>query len=101
MLAVLLIAIITTLIVNAHDVTGVSLRQVLDMRWGVTDETMNDHQVTDLCLREIDICKQTSVGPYFVVSSLSSQSTSCDVISITQNVQANQFQAHQLLSSSI
>lgn len=42
--------------------------QVLDMRWGVTDETMNDHQVTDLCLREIDVCKQSSAGPYFVVS---------------------------------
>ena len=42
------------------------------MRWGVTDEMMNDHQVTDLCIREIEHCQQVSCGPSFVVSSLTS-----------------------------
>ena len=42
--------------------------QVMDMRWGVTDDMMNDHQVSALCLREIATCKQVSCGPNFVVS---------------------------------
>ena len=42
------------------------------MRWGVTDEMMNDHQVTSLCIREIEHCQQVSCGPSFVVSSLTS-----------------------------
>lgn len=41
--------------------------QVVDMRWGVTDELMNDHLVSELCLREIDTCKKVSCGPNFVV----------------------------------
>ena len=41
--------------------------QVVDMRWGVTDDMMNDHQVSALCLREIEICRQVSCGPNFVV----------------------------------
>ena len=41
----------------------------MDMRWGVTDEMLNDHQVTDLCIKEIENCQQVSCGPSFVVSS--------------------------------
>ncbi len=41
--------------------------QVVDMRWGVTDEMMNDHQVSELCIREIQTCQQVSCGPSFVV----------------------------------
>ena len=40
------------------------------MRWGVTDEMLNDHQVTDLCLKEIENCRQVSCGPHFVVSNI-------------------------------
>ena len=39
------------------------------MRWGVTDEMLNDHQVTDLSIKEIENCQQVSCGPSFVVSS--------------------------------
>ena len=42
--------------------------QVVDMRWGVRDEATDDHRTTDLCLREIDLCKKLSTGPCFVVS---------------------------------
>ena len=42
--------------------------QVVDLRWGVTDEVINDHQVSALCLREIATCQRLSVGPNFVVS---------------------------------
>ena len=37
------------------------------MRWGVTDEMTNDHQTSELCMAEIERCKQVSVGPTFVV----------------------------------
>jgi len=41
--------------------------QVVDLRWGVTDDVINDHQVTALCLREINTCQRLSVGPNFIV----------------------------------
>ncbi|XP_046337848.2 NACHT domain- and WD repeat-containing protein 1-like isoform X2 [Haliotis rufescens] len=40
--------------------------QVVDMRWGVRDEATDDHMGTELCLREIDLCKKLSTGPNFV-----------------------------------
>ncbi|XP_071093648.1 NACHT domain- and WD repeat-containing protein 1-like [Haliotis cracherodii] len=40
--------------------------QVVDMRWGITDEATDDHMGTELCLREIDLCKKLSTGPSFV-----------------------------------
>ena len=42
--------------------------QVVDMRWGITDDVINDHHVTDLCIREIALCQQISCGPNFVAS---------------------------------
>jgi len=42
--------------------------QVVNLRWGVTDDVINDHQVSGLCLREIATCQRLSVGPNFVVS---------------------------------
>ena len=44
--------------------------QVVDMRWGVTDELVHDHQVSSLCISEIKTCQQLSCGPNFVVSFL-------------------------------
>ena len=41
--------------------------QVVDMRWGVTDDVINDHQVSQLCINEIVTCQQISCGPNFVV----------------------------------
>ncbi|CAH1796820.1 unnamed protein product [Owenia fusiformis] len=40
--------------------------QVVDMRWGVTDDATNDHGTEDLCLTEIANCQRLSVGPNFV-----------------------------------
>ena len=42
--------------------------QVVDMRWGVTDDVINDHQVSRLCINEIVTCQQISCGPNFVAS---------------------------------
>ena len=42
--------------------------QVVDMRWGVRDEATDDHMGTELCLKELELCRQVSTGPYFVVT---------------------------------
>lgn len=41
--------------------------QVVDMRWGVRDESTDDHKTADLCMQEIDNCQRLSLGPNFVV----------------------------------
>ncbi|KAK3583746.1 hypothetical protein CHS0354_022778 [Potamilus streckersoni] len=40
--------------------------QVVDMRWGVTNEATDDHMGTDLCLQELARCQKLSTGPNFV-----------------------------------
>eukprot|EP00794_Sanderia_malayensis_P012962 gene12962-14292_t len=40
--------------------------QVVDMRWGVRHEAMDDHQVLHLCIKEIENCQKVSTGPYFL-----------------------------------
>lgn len=42
--------------------------QVVDMRWGVRDESTDDHKTAELCMQEIDNCQRLSLGPNFVVS---------------------------------
>lgn len=42
--------------------------QMVDMRWGVTDDSQNDHTVEKICLLEIGNCQKISLGPNFVVS---------------------------------
>lgn len=46
--------------------------QVVDLRWGVTDNVTNDHQVEALCIQEIQNCHTLSLGPNFVVSHVTS-----------------------------
>lgn len=41
--------------------------QVVDMRWGVRDESTDDHMGTELCLKELIQCRDISTGPIFVV----------------------------------
>ncbi len=41
--------------------------QVVDMRWGVRDESTADHMTTTLCMQEIKACQELSTGPNFVV----------------------------------
>ena len=36
------------------------------MRWGVRDESTDDHATAAICLEEIRQCQATSVGPNFV-----------------------------------
>eukprot|EP00118_Oscarella_pearsei_P010463 m.64383 g.64383 ORF g.64383 m.64383 type:complete len:1662 (+) comp35248_c0_seq9:54-5039(+) len=40
--------------------------QIVDMRWGVRDESVDEHLIVDLCLAEIKLCQEISVGPQFV-----------------------------------
>ncbi|XP_061173439.1 uncharacterized protein LOC133182609 [Saccostrea echinata] len=40
--------------------------QVVDMRWGVRDESTDDHMGTTLCLKELTQCRDMSTGPFFV-----------------------------------
>lgn len=47
--------------------------QVVDMRWGVRDEAADDHMTTEICLKELLMCKKVSTGPNFVVSSFLAQ----------------------------
>ena len=42
------------------------LSSVVDMRWGVRDESTDDHATAAICLEEIRQCQATSVGPSFV-----------------------------------
>ncbi|XP_062618888.1 NACHT domain- and WD repeat-containing protein 1-like [Saccostrea cucullata] len=40
--------------------------QVVDMRWGVTEDCQNDHSVDKICLQEVENCQKLSLGPNFV-----------------------------------
>ena len=40
------------------------------MRWGVRDESTDDHSTLDLCLKELKACQDLSTGPNFVASRL-------------------------------
>jgi len=40
--------------------------QVVDMRWGVHEEALDDHATTKICLNEIKVCQRLSAGPDFV-----------------------------------
>ena len=44
--------------------------QTVDMRWGIRNEAQDDHMTTDICLKEVEQCKQKSTGPCFLVSPL-------------------------------
>lgn len=41
------------------------------MRWGVRDESTDDHSTLELCLKELKACQDLSTGPNFVVNKLS------------------------------
>jgi hypothetical protein len=42
--------------------------QVVDMRWGIREQSNDEHTATQLCLKELKLCKELSTGPFFVVS---------------------------------
>jgi hypothetical protein len=41
--------------------------QILDMRWGINHELTNSHMATTICLNEIKLCQNFSLGPNFIV----------------------------------
>lgn len=56
--------------------------QVCDMRWGITDDSINDHSVEELCLLEVENCQKTSIGPNFVVRVISGISLICRALEL-------------------
>ncbi|XP_063408936.1 uncharacterized protein LOC134692415 [Mytilus trossulus] len=40
--------------------------QMVDMRWGVTEDSINDHSVGKICLLEVENCQNLSLGPNFI-----------------------------------
>ncbi|XP_071146752.1 uncharacterized protein [Mytilus edulis] len=40
--------------------------QIVDMRWGVTEDSQNDHTVEKNCLLEVENCQNLSLGPNFI-----------------------------------
>ena len=41
--------------------------QAIDLRWGVSEEAANDQQTINICLTEVDRCRDTSPRPNFIV----------------------------------
>ena len=37
------------------------------MRWGIRDESTDDHSTTNICLKEVENCQKMSLGPNFVL----------------------------------
>ncbi len=44
---------------------GISFHAV-DLRWGIRDEATDDHRTVEICMKEIDACKDMSLGPVFL-----------------------------------
>ncbi|XP_078378424.1 NACHT domain- and WD repeat-containing protein 1-like [Oculina patagonica] len=44
---------------------GIAL-EVVDLRWGVRDESVDDHRVLDICMEEIKRCQDKSLGYTFI-----------------------------------
>ncbi|CAD5120533.1 DgyrCDS9098 [Dimorphilus gyrociliatus] len=40
--------------------------EVVDMRWGIPEMARNDHSTVQLCMNEIELCKKSSIGPFFI-----------------------------------
>ena len=42
--------------------------QVVDLRWGIREASVDDHSISELCIKELQACQQLSTGPNFIVS---------------------------------
>ncbi|ESO12419.1 hypothetical protein HELRODRAFT_63361 [Helobdella robusta] len=40
--------------------------QMIDLRWGLREESQDDHTIIEFCIKEIEKCKHLSIGPSFV-----------------------------------
>ncbi len=41
--------------------------QAIDLRWGIRDEAALDQKTMEICLREIERCRETGIKPNFIV----------------------------------
>ena len=39
----------------------------MDLRWGLREESQDNHTVIEFCIQEIENCTKMSLGPSFVV----------------------------------
>jgi len=40
---------------------------MMDLRWGLREESQDNHTVIEFCIQEIENCAKMSLGPSFVV----------------------------------
>ena len=40
---------------------------MMDLRWGLGEESQDNHTVIEFCIKEIENCVRMSLGPSFVV----------------------------------
>jgi len=40
---------------------------MMDLRWGLGEESQDNHTVIEFCIQEIENCVRMSLGPSFVV----------------------------------
>ena len=40
---------------------------MMDLRWGLREESVDNHTVIEFCMQEIENCVRQSLGPSFVV----------------------------------
>jgi len=45
---------------------------MMDLRWGLREESQDNHTVIEFCIQEIERCVKMSLGPSFVVRLLRS-----------------------------
>ena len=48
------------------------------MRWGIREEADDNHTTIETCLREIEACQKLSIGPNFVVRTI----TESDIVHV-------------------
>ena len=61
------------------------------MRWGVREESENDHMSTELCLKELKSCQKLSTGPNFVVGTTHVSSLTMEDACIKRSFHSIQF----------
>ena len=56
------------MIIAQHQIVHISDCRVMDLRWGIREQSHDNHTIIDFCSKEIERCKKLSIGPSFVVS---------------------------------
>jgi len=58
----------------------------MDLRWGLREESQDNHTVIEFCMQEIENCARMSLGPCFVVRFSLNLLVVCSVISILKRI---------------